>query len=280
MSISDLISKSLKPVVYEMGTAFMWTDKHISKQLLDIHLHPDMDLASRKKSTIVKTANWILDIHKEKGKLNILDLGCGPGLYTEIFAQNNHSVTGIDISTTSIDYAKKSAQENGLDITYLKDDYLSMDLEANTFDLVVLIYTDFGVLLPNDRKRLLDQVFRVLKKGGMFIFDVLKDNEIESKITPKSWDAAESGFWRNSPYMALSESFLYKEQNVILYQHIIADSDEHIETYRFWTHFFSQEKLNHLLESHRFTDIQFRDDVLPAGDQWNGDDVLFCIASK
>ena len=119
MNLADIISKIEKPKIYEKGTAFMWTDEHISKQLLNIHLNPDIDLGSRKKSTIEKTANWILDTQKEKGKLNILDLGCGPGLYTEIFAKAGHNVTGIDISKNSIEYAKKCAKDKKLDITYL-----------------------------------------------------------------------------------------------------------------------------------------------------------------
>lgn len=175
MKITDIISKSVKPVIYEKGTSFMWTDEHISKQLLNIHLNPDIDLGSRKMSTIIKTANWILDTQKSKNKLNILDLGCGPGLYSEIFAQKGHSVTGIDISKTSIDYAKKSASDNKLDITYINTNYLNIDLEADKYDLVVLIYTDLGTLLPIERERLLNLIYRVLKKGGIFIFDVLKD---------------------------------------------------------------------------------------------------------
>ena len=64
LNLADIISKIEKPKIYEKGTAFMWTDEHISKQLLNVHLNPDIDLGSRKKSTIEKTANWILDNHQ------------------------------------------------------------------------------------------------------------------------------------------------------------------------------------------------------------------------
>ena len=280
MKISEIISKSEKPELYEKGTAFMWTDVHISKQLLNVHLNPDIDLASRKKSTIEKTANWILERQKEKGKLNILDLGCGPGLYTEIFAEKGHNVTGIDISTNSIEYAKKSAEDKKLDITYLNTSYLEVDLESDNYDLVVLIYTDLGVLSPTERGRLLVMIFRVLKKGGTFIFDVLKDREIEKKISPKTWEVSNNGFWKEFPYLALSESFLYQEEKVILFQHIIIDTEENIETYRFWTHFFSQNDVIKMLDTHNFIDISFREDILPEGDIWNGDNVIFTMTTK
>lgn len=109
MKIIDIISKSIKPGLYEKGTSFMWTDNYISKQLLNVHLNPEIDLGSRKMTTIKSTAEWILKIKQEDKELEILDLGCGPGLYSEIFSQSGHKVTGVDISQTSIDYAKKEA---------------------------------------------------------------------------------------------------------------------------------------------------------------------------
>lgn len=280
LRITDIISKTKKPNIYEKGTAFMWTDEHISKQLLDIHLNPDIDLGSRKKSTIEKTANWILNTQKEKRKLNILDLGCGPGLYTEIFAKAGHNVTGIDISNNSIEYAKQSAKDKKLDITYLNSDYLGVKLESNNYDLVVMIYTDFGVLTPDERERLMKMVSRVLKKGGTFIFDVLKDNELENKTSPKTWEATKFGFWKDSPYIALSESFLYESNKVILFQHIIVDSNENIQTYRFWTHFFSRNDIEMILKKQKFTTIRFREDILPQEDMWSGDNVIFTMTSK
>lgn len=280
MKISKNISQFEKPELYAKGTSFMWTDEYISKQLLDNHLNPDVDLASRKKTTIEKTASWILGTQKDKGKLNILDLGCGPGLYSEIFAEKEHKVTGIDISKNSIEYAKKSAKDKNLTITYLNKSYLDIDLESNKYDLVILIYTDFGVLTLPDRDKLLRMIFSVLKKGGTFIFDVLKDNELENKISPKTWEAASSGFWKGSPYLALSESFLYPKEKVILFQHNIIHTEENIEIYRFWTHFFSQNDISKILDAHGFIEINFRDDILPEGGLWNGNNVIFTITSK
>lgn len=280
MKIAEIITKSEKPVIYEKGNSFMWTDEHISKQLLDIHLNPEIDLASRKISTIRKTVKWILDSQKGKSELNILDLGCGPGLYSEIFAQEGHKVTGIDISKNSVDYAQKSAINKGFDIDYINANYLDIELESNKYDLVLLIYADLGVLPPNDRDVLLKMIHKTLKKGGVFIFDVLNDNSLEQKLTPRNWEVVKSGFWKNSPYMALSESFLYKEQKVILYQHLIIDLGDRIKTYRFWTHFFNQEELKRMLEEHGFVNTYHRNDILPKGDIWNGEHVVFTITSK
>ena len=224
MNISAIINDIKQPALYEKGTAFMWDDAYISKQILDIHLNPEIDLGSRKKSGIEKNVNWIMQQFPDK-KLNILDL------------------------------------------------------EAEQFHLVTMIFTDLGVLNPNERKKVLQLVHKVLRQGGIFIFDVLNDNKIENKVTSKSWECRQKGFWSPNPYLALSQSFLYEKEKVILYQHhVIGENKSKI--YRFWTHFFSHEEITKILEEGNFKPAGFYTDVLPQSDIWNGDHVSFCKAIK
>jgi len=149
-----------KPKLYEKADSVMWTDKYISKQLLKAHLDPEIDAASRIKQSIDNTVNFISK-HCNKSYLNILDLGCGPGIYTEKFAELGHQVTGVDFSENSIAYAKKQAKEKKLNIKYICKNYLELDYE-NRFDLILIIYTDFGVLIPKERDRLLLNIFKAL----------------------------------------------------------------------------------------------------------------------
>ena len=225
MKLNKLITNTKKPNLYEPGTAVMWTDKHISKQLLQVHLNENLDLASRKPETIKNTVDGILE-KSGKEKLNILDLGCGPGLYATILAGKGHKVTGVDFSKNSIDYAKSKAKRDELKINYMQANFLELELAEHSFDLVLLIYTDLGVLLPEDRRKLLGFLHSVLKPGGTFVFDVLNDRELPKKVAPKNWEVAETGFWKPEPFLALSESFLYEQERVILYQHQIMDEDD------------------------------------------------------
>jgi 2-polyprenyl-3-methyl-5-hydroxy-6-metoxy-1,4-benzoquinol methylase len=276
--MKDLLKYTMKPDLYKKGTAVMWTDPYISQQLLQIHLDPELDLASRKYSSIESTAKWVLSKAPEE-RMNILDLGCGPGLYSEIFVNEGHEVTGVDFSKNSIDYAKQEAEKKGLYIAYLNQNYLELDVPENQFDLATLIYCDLGPLLPSERNRLLSNINKALKPGGVLIFDVLNDKNLENKVSPKSWEVTEKGFWREGPCLALSESFLYKKEKVVLSQHIIVEENK-TDVYRFWTHFFSHDDLIKILSPYNFSDISFHEDVLPEGDLWNGDNVTFCIARK
>ncbi len=115
MNIKNVINTAQKPEVYTSGTALMWVDEYISTQLLEVHLSQEVELASRKETTIFSTVDWILN-NVPGDRMNILDLGCGPGLYTEKLAEYGHLVTGMDFSSNSINYAKESANREKLDI--------------------------------------------------------------------------------------------------------------------------------------------------------------------
>lgn len=279
MSIKDIIKNTMKPTLYAKGNSFMWTNKHISKQLLDIHLNKEIDLASRKESTIDSTINWILQ-QVPTTVLNILDLGCGPGLYCEKLQEKGHSVTGVDISSTSIEYAIKAASSNSQKIEYKNSNYLELDLPDKSYDLIIMIYTDFGVLLPDERDTILSKIYSALKPGGVFIFDVINDKDISSKVTPNNWEVTNNGFWSEQPYLLLSNSFIYAEHKVVLYQHNVVFENNDIETYRFWTHHFSKKDIVNIINKFGFSKVKSFTNIIPAVDNWSGDNVTFYTLMK
>ena len=277
LDMTNILNISKKPELYQKGTAVMWTDPYISRQLLNVHLDPDIDLASRKRETIETTIKWVLE--KAGGEnLNILDLGCGPGLYSQLLAQKGHQVTGVDFSKHSITHAMKQAEKNGLEIDYRCQNYLELD-DTEKYDLVLLIFTDFGALTPDERATLLSNVHRALKPGGCFLFDVLNDDPLEGKMGEKTWEISEKGFWRDKPYLLLCDSHPYPDEKVMLSQHCVIDEDA-FEIYRFWTHFFSHEDLRIILSQNKFSRIKFYENVLPDSEMYRGQQVTFTTAIK
>ena len=278
MNISKLLNITQKPEIYAKGTAVMWVDEHISTQLLQTHLSQDIDLASRKETTISSTLNWIQE-QVPGERLNILDLGCGPGLYTEKLAENGHVVTGLDFSARSINYARESAKEKNLTISYVTQDYLELRQE-NEYDLIMMIFTDFGVLTPEQRKILLANIYRALKPGGRFLFDVLNESYPVNNSGVKDWEVSVKGFWRDDPYLALTESFYYEEQRVSLSQHTVVDQTGNMEIYRFWVHTFSNTDLVETLNLAGFYNPVCYGNILPGCQMYRAEDVTFCIATK
>lgn len=279
MDIDKLHLAAQRPALYEKGDSIMWTDEHISRKLLELHLDPDIDSASRSLESIHKTMEFILSSCKDRS-MKILDLGCGPGIYLEKLAMLGHDCTGIDFSTNSISYARSQAEEKGLHIHYINQDYLRLDFEVR-FDLILLIYTDIGVLLPEERKGLLNRIRRALKPGGIFIFDVLNDKNPEEKFyESQSWSFEFSGFWRPSPYLELINGFHYPDKKVFLKQHTILDESEQIQNYRFWTHYFNADDIREILSSRGFMETEHFENILPANDIWDGENVTFYKTQK
>lgn len=92
-----------KPVLFEKSGHNIWTDPYIQQQILKDHLDPQSDGASRKQESVLKIVDFILQHTKPQSHL--LDLGCGPGLYTSLLADKDYMVTGIDFNKASIEYA-------------------------------------------------------------------------------------------------------------------------------------------------------------------------------
>ncbi|WP_051309384.1 class I SAM-dependent methyltransferase [Desulfogranum japonicum] len=278
MKLNDYITFASRPSVYAPGTSTMWDDEYISKQLLAVHLNPDIDLASRKPSTIISTLQWLEKIVLKAGSA-ILDLGCGPGLYTEYLAEQGYNVTGVDISAHSIGYAQESAQKKGLGITYRTMDYLDLK-DRDAFDLILMIFTDFGVLVPKAREKVLANIYRALKPGGVFCFDFLNDSFPIAEEGNREWEICNGDFWKKGPYLLLQEKQFYPEQNVCLSQHIVVEDNGETSIYRFWTHAFKHHHIRELVEKHGFTGCDFHENILPNCQFYSSDDISFCLAVK
>lgn len=172
-SITQLFSLLQKPALWQRSCEPFWDDEHISKGMLEAHLNPEWDAASRRHSYIDCSVKWFGSIIPAGSR--ILDLGCGPGLYTKRLSDSGYDVTGIDWSRRSIAYAKE--QDSKTEYIYL--DYLKMNY-SEAFDAITLIYCDYGALIPDERKMLLSKIHRALKPNGLFIFDVFTERKVQS----------------------------------------------------------------------------------------------------
>lgn len=279
MKLNDVLQAISRPQLYSPGTATMWDDEHISKQLLEVHLNPNLDLASRKPATILSTIEWLEEHAVSKKGAAILDMGCGPGLYTEILARKDYQVSGIDISANSIRYAREAAAKSGLNISYRNLDYASLE-DTEAFDLIMMIFTDFGVLIPEIRSKILKNIHRALKPGGVFCFDFLNSSFPIEDVGTRDWEICKGGFWSEESYLLLQEKYYYPEENVYLSQHIVADDNLDTSIYRFWTHAFSHKRVEVLLQQHGFHGCTFHENILTDCDLHNPEHVSFCLARK
>lgn len=270
-----IMEYSLKPALYECGTIKLWEDPHISQGMLEAHISPDIDAASRNHAFIDRSVEWISTITPVDLFPRILDLGCGPGIYATKLSKKGYHVTGIDISEKSINYAEKNA--DGGQITYIHGSYLELN-EIETFDVAILIYCDYSVLSPEDRKKLLANVMKALRKGGRLIFDVYTPLQYEGKNESNSWYCSKtSGFFKDSPHVCMESTIIY-DDNIRMDQYIIIDDHDKVDVIRVWDRSFTKEQLLLETESQGFVLDGFYENV--AGDSFNENSKSLCFVLK
>ena len=102
--------------------------------------------------------------------LAVLDVGCGGGLLAEEFARLGCRVTGVDPSAESLETARGHARAGGLEIEYVEGTGEQLPFPDAAFDAVyccdVLEHVD-------DLQRTLDESARVLKPGGVYMYDTI-----------------------------------------------------------------------------------------------------------
>ncbi len=237
-----------KPPLFAPGEPRFWTDPHIARQMLAFHLDPEIDAASRRPETIDRSTAWIAQIPGLQPGAQVLDLGCGPGLYAARLAQAGFQVTGVDFSQNSIDYARETARQQNLRIDYRCQDYLQLSDEA-LYDAALLIYGDFCPLSPEQRARLLANLRRALKPGGYFILDVSTPRLRQQAGLKNGWYATAGGFWKPGPHLVLEQGFAYPG-DIYLDQYTVIEADGKISLYRNWFQDYTAESIQAELESH------------------------------
>ena len=109
-----------RPEIYEVTGLKFWDDQHISKGMLTAHLNPELESATRKYDFIEKSVSWIEKLANGGTGKKLLDLGCGPGIYAELFAKKGFDVTGSAVKADAIKEANKYCESKNKTIKILK----------------------------------------------------------------------------------------------------------------------------------------------------------------
>lgn len=261
-----------KPRLYAPSTGEFWNDPHISKGMLEAHLNPQVDAATRKHEFLDHSVQWITKIAPPSQYKSLLDLGCGPGLYAERFHKAGYSVTGVDFSERSIAYAKEQAKRNNSAIEYHCQNYLTIDY-TDQFDVITLIYCDYAVLPVEDRLLLLSKVYQALKQNGKFIVDVFTPSM--RKNESHTWQfCEEGGFWSERPHICLESVYQYDDEDATELRQCVVLTDEEINCYNIWDHFFTKEKLLSEFQTAGFNRYMLYGDV--AGTEFSNQGETIC----
>jgi SAM-dependent methyltransferase len=102
--------------------------------------------------------------------MKILDLACGFGRHTNRLAALGHTMTGVDLTPGFLDIARIDASQRKVDVDYIQADMRTPIFE-DEFDRVMLLFTAFGYFSDEENLKVLVNVCKALKQGGLLIFD-------------------------------------------------------------------------------------------------------------
>jgi 2-polyprenyl-6-hydroxyphenyl methylase/3-demethylubiquinone-9 3-methyltransferase len=110
----------------------------------------------------------LTQLNMNSEKINALEIGCGGGILTEEIARMGFITTGIDPSEQSLNIAIKHASDNNLKIKYEKGTGEKLPFQNSSFDVVFCCDVLEHV---RDLPAVISEISRVLKNGGIFIYD-------------------------------------------------------------------------------------------------------------
>lgn len=112
-----------------------------------------------------RRANLLAELAELGPGRTVLELGCGTGLFTELFAATGATVVAIDVSEDLLEQAR-CRQTWPPGIRFVAADAERLEFPAESFDAVI----GSSVLHHCDLERALAEAFRVLKPGGRLAF--------------------------------------------------------------------------------------------------------------
>lgn len=267
-----------RPAPFQFYTADeLWANEHTSKQMLEYHLNEAIDVSSRNKSFIERSAEWIVSYFGVGEKTTIADFGCGPGLYTTRFAERGAAVTGIDFSANSLKYAKQVAEQKGLKVNYVHTNYLNFET-THRFDLITMIMCDFCALSPEQRKTMISKFSSLLKPGGSVLLDVYSLNSFNQKEESATYELNQlNGFWSPDDYYCFVNTFKYEKEKVTLDKYTIIEASQTRIVYN-WLQHFSKESLRKEFENNGLEVEGFYSNV--AGGAFEPDSLEFALVAR
>ncbi len=151
-------------------------------------------------------AEKLVQIQKE----SILEIGCGNGRDSILFALAGLKVTAIDIVSEAIDIAKENVNDLNVDIDFQVGDAEALKFDDVAFDAIYSI----SVLHSTDMEKSISEISRVLKFGGIALIHLYSnvekiDGTKTEFVSPDEFIELlkENGFTINDIYTTEDEEF-------------------------------------------------------------------------
>jgi SAM-dependent methyltransferase len=280
MNLFDIIQRTPTPAPWAEGDKIPWNDPDFSRRMLREHLSQAHDAASRRSSIIDEHLEWIQREVLHNRSSRVLDLGCGPGLYSSRLAQRGHTCVGIDFSPASVEYAREVANAQQLACDYRLDDVRHADYGTG-YDLAMFIFGESNVFRPEELRHILGKAYAALNDGGHILLEV-HPLAVVRRLGHQhtTWYTLEQGLFSDRPHLVLFESFWDEMQAVAIERFYIVDAETGAVTpHSSSMQAYTDEQYHYALQIAGFTDITFYPSLIGAPDE-RQKDLIAIVARK
>ena len=223
-SLLDIVARSPHPAPWREGDNIPWHDPDFSARMLREHLTQEHDAASRRAQKIDRHVAWIHETILSRTGSDVLDLGCGPGLYTSRLAALGHRCLGIDYSPASIRYAREQADALRLACDYVERDVRDADFGSG-HALVMMLFGEPNVFRPEDLRAILRRAHAALREGGILLLEPHRYETVERMgAQPSSWYSERSGLFAEEPHLCLTEHHWDPERHAATTRFFVVDA--------------------------------------------------------
>src|SRR6267154_3938909 len=143
--------------------------------------------------------------------VRVLELACGTGRVTRhlrTVLPGKVKIFASDLNPDMITIAKDRVV--GENIEWTTVDMQHIPFEAEFFDLVVC---QFGIMFVPDKPKAYREIHRVLKKGGVFLFNVW--DKLELNLPYQVADQVVNSFFKDNPVLFYRVPFSYHDRATI-----------------------------------------------------------------
>jgi SAM-dependent methyltransferase len=267
MQLVDLMGRTMPPRPWAEGENIPWNEREFSARMLHEHLSQAHDAASRRETIIERQVGWIHGTLLSGKATTVLDLGCGPGLYTNRLGRLGHTCVGIDYSPTSIEYAQERAAEEQLACRYELRDIRGGSYGAG-HGLAMLIYGELNVFPRETAAGILREMNMSLMEGGTLLLEVHTLAAVQALGEREAeWYTADYGVFGDVPYLCLTEYFWHAEIQAATTRYYVVDAASAVMTrYAQTMQAYTEEEYRALLGNCGFGKVAFHTGLASDGE--------------
>lgn len=279
MNLIDIVRRAPVPEPWAEGEKIPWHDAEFSGRMLMEHLSQAHDAASRRFSVIDRHVAWIHEHLLASQPARILDLGCGPGLYTSRLAALGHTCVGIDFAPASIAYAREQAEEAGLACRYQLEDVRRASYGSG-YDLAMFLFGEINVFRQTDAASILEKVHAALEPRGLVLLEPHTYEAVQGLgQAPSRWYTAGSGLFSARPHFCLQENFWDEDLAVTTERYFIVDAETgEVTRHASSMQAYTSDGYRNLLREGRFEQVRFYPSLTGDMDEAHGQ--LFALLAR